>query len=128
MGFFDSLLSPFEYIGSGISKAATTVKHSVLDPIYNKVLKPVYNKVVVPVYNRVGKPIVGTIGRVADKTLNTGEHLATNTLDFTEKASKGNQNLFLDAQKGADGLLKFFSNPIMAVGAGIVVLAVVSKI
>ena len=54
MGFFDSLLSPFEYIGSGISKAATTVKHSVLDPIYNKVLKPVYNKVVVPVYNRLG--------------------------------------------------------------------------
>jgi hypothetical protein len=132
MGLFGNI---FKSIGSGLSSVVHTVgsglksiKKEVLDPVYKSVIKPVYKSVIKPVYKSVVKPAGKLVSRVGGKILSTGEHMVDNGLDFSEKFTKGNQDLALGAQKGVGGLIDVLSNPLVMIGGGILALVLVTKI
>jgi hypothetical protein len=80
------------------------------------------------VYKAVVKPVVKVAGRILGKAASTGEHMVDNALDFSEKFTKGNQDLALGAQKGLGGLVNVLSNPLVMIGGGILALVVVTKL
>ncbi len=70
MGFLDfvkkignGLKKGVETIGGGIKKAAVSIHHSILKPIYKSVIKPVYEKAVKP----VGKRVVNFVSHGIDR-------------------------------------------------------------
>jgi hypothetical protein len=113
----------FKKIGHGLSKIGKGIGHGL-----SKVGKGIYNKALKPLYTKVIKPVGKGIYRIGSKAASKGEDYVEGGIDFSSNLVDKGRGTLSNVADGAMNLSGFLKNPLVMIGAGLVVLVVVTKI